>query len=320
MNDLYLSASELKKYRIKKIVLNVIIYAFLSIMALFIVVPFYWMIVSSFKTSAEIVDTANFSLFPREWTFGNYVGLFKGGMCTELANGELSCKVDPVPFGWMYANTIIVGFFTTLLTVVTVVTAAFAFARLNFKGRELIFSLLLATMMIPGEIFVLTNYMTISKLGWIRSKDHFENYLALILPFGTSVFYTFFLRQTFRQIPNELYLAAKVDGTGDFKYLMKVMIPMAKASLTTIIILSMIGTWNAYIWPTFVTNSQMGNHLLISNGLQAAFSAASETSGADSVMGFQMAASAMVTIPLLVVFFCFRKYIMSGVSRSGIKG
>jgi multiple sugar transport system permease protein len=192
---------------------------------------------------------------------------------------------------------------------VTTVLAAFAFARLNFKGKEVLFSILLATMMIPGEIFVITNYATVSSLGWKNT------YTALVLPFMVSVFYIFFLRQTFRQIPNELYLAAKVDGTGDFKYLWKVMIPMAKSTITSILILSMMGTWNAYVWPNLVAGDD--NMLLVSNGLMKIFAATDET---KPMVAYQMAAAVLVTLPLLVVFLLLRKQIMNGVSRSGIKG
>ena len=212
----------------------------------------------------------------------------------------------------MYKSTIIVSIFTTVGTVVTTVLAAFAFSRLNFKGREAIFSLLLATMMIPGEIYIISNYQTLSEL-----KD---TYTALILPFMTSVFYTFYLRQTFRQIPNELYLAAKVDGLGDFQYLFKVMIPIAKSTIITVIILSMIGTWNAYMWPSLMTTQNAADKYLISNGIMNYFSSIVSTYGPDKVINQQMAVSTLITIPLLIAFIILRKYIMSGVGRSGIKG
>ena len=189
----------------------------------------------------------------------------------------------------------------------TTVTAAFAFARLKFKGKELIFALLLMTMMIPGEMFVITNYMTVSVFKWT------ETFQALIIPFGVSVFYIFFLRQTFQQIPNELYLAAKVDGIGDFKYLWKIMIPIAMPSIVTIIILGLMGAWNAYIWPQLVANN--GPLRMIANGLMVAF-----TTEFSSEPQLQLAASTLVTLPLFAFFVIFRKYIMRGVSRSGIKG
>ena len=209
----------------------------------------------------------------------------------------------------MYFNTIFVGICTTGGTLITTVLAAFAFARLNFKGKEVLFSILLATMMIPGEIFVITNYTTIA------SWDMKNTYPALVLPFIVSVFYIFFLRQTFRQIPNELYLAAKVDGTGDFKYLWKVMIPMAKATITSILILSMMGTWNAYVWPNLVASDK--DMLLVSNGLLSVYK---DVDGTGQIVSYQMAAAVLVTVPLIIVFLLLRKQIMNGVSRSGIKG
>jgi len=326
--ELFLDQDELKAYKTRKIIGLVILYTFLVIMGLFIIIPFYWMLISSVKQTWEITspnltlfpvsEVSRNTLMPWDWAWDNYRTLFKG-IVNESGVGS-DWKFRPMPFGWMFLNTIVVGALTTTGTVITVVLGAFAFARLNFKGRDLIFTLLIATMMIPGEVFVITNYMTISRVGWIRSDIHMENYAALVFPFIVSVFYTFFLRQSFRQIPNELYLAAKVDGTTDFKYLRKVMIPMAQATITTITILSMIGTWNAYVWPSFVTNAQNRSHLLVSNGLIVGLSGAVESTGPNSILNLQMAASALVTVPLLIVFFVFKKYIMRGVSRSGIKG
>lgn len=318
--ELYLNPQELRKYKIKYVISRIFIYGFIVIMAIFIVVPFLWMILSSVKSTNEIISR-QVTFFPRgKWQWVNYKNLIKGITSIDQYGNEYT-SFNPIPFQWMFFNTIVVGFFTTLGTVVTTILAAFAFSRLNFKGRETIFAIMLATMMIPGEVFVITNYMTLSRYtNWIKSSNHLRNYAALIFPFVTSVFYTFFLRQTFRQIPNELYLAAKVDGTSDFKYLMKVMIPLAQATITTIIILSMIGTWNAYIWPSFVTNAINKHHLLVSNGLMVGLRGASETTGPNSVLNLQLAASTMVTVPLLIVFFSFKKYILRGVSRSGIKG
>ena len=205
------------------------------------------------------------------------------------------------------------------MTAVTAVLAAFAFARLEFKGKNLLFTLLLATMMIPGEMMVITNYQTTIQLDW---KYTFS---ALIFVHGVSVFYIYYLRQTFQQIPNELYLAAKVDGVTDIGYLFKVMIPIAMPTIMTIVILSLMGSWNSYIWPTLVAN---GNWLqgkgvntnydmrLVSNGLMSLFSS-DIAKGQDAV---KIAGSMVVTAPLFVFFIIFRKYIMRGVSRSGIKG
>lgn len=321
--ELYLDPHEVKKFKIKKIISKSAIYIFLIIMGLFIIIPFYWMLISSVKQTWEItspnvtllpVGRNGKSLWPWEWAWENYSRLING-YTTE--GGRV---FRPVPFGWMFLNTIVVGLLTTTGTVITVILAAFAFARLNFKGKEALFMIMLATMMIPGEVFVISNYMTISRFGWIRSTSWIENTAALVVPFITSVFYIFFLRQTFKQIPNELYLAAKVDGTSDFKYLFKVMIPMSQATITTIIILSMIGSWNAFVWPSLVTDPQNRYQFLVSNGLIEGLSGAVESSGPNSILNLQMAASTLVTIPLLATFFAFKKYIMRGVSRSGIKG
>ncbi|MDD3999399.1 MAG: carbohydrate ABC transporter permease [Bacilli bacterium] len=328
--ELYLNPEELKRFKIRSAIGKIFVYGFVIIMAIYILVPFLWMILSSVKQTWEITarditflpidrETRKM-LWPWEWEWSNYGKLINGITAFDQHGNEYQ-SFKPMPFHWMFLNTIVVGFFTTSGTVVTTILAAFAFSRLNFKGRDLIFAIFLATMMIPGEVFVITNYMTLSRFtGWIKSQNHLENYAALVFPFITSVFYTFFLRQTFRQIPNELYLAAKVDGTSDFKYLVKIMIPIAQATITTIIILSMIGTWNAYVWPNFVTNANYTNQLLVSNGLMVGLRGASETTGPNSVLNLQLAASTMVTVPLLIVFFTCKKYILRGVSRSGIKG
>ncbi len=205
-------------------------------------------------------------------------------------------------------NTLLVGVVSTIGSLIITVLTAFAFARLEFKGKETLFAILLATMMIPGELFTITNYSTITKLGWMNT------YTVLIVPFLVSVFYIYLLRQNFLQIPNELYLAAKVDGTSDFKYLWKVMVPLSLPTLISITILKMMGAWNSYIWPRLVANDEA--HRMITNGLRNAFR---DTAG-DVNYPVQMAAVAIVSFPLFLVFVFLRKYIMSGVSRSGIKG
>ena len=210
--------------------------------------------------------------------------------------------------GRLFVNTMIVGVISTLLSLVITVLSAFAFARLEFKGKDLLFSALLATMMIPGELFTITNYSTVTQFGWMNT------YTVLIVPFLVSVFYIYLLRQNFMQIPNELYLAAKVDGTSDLKYLWKVMVPLALPTLISITILKMMGAWNSYIWPRLVANDEA--HRMITNGLRNAFT---DTTG-DVNYPVQMAAVALVSAPLFLVFIFLRKYIMAGVSRSGIKG
>ena len=265
-------------------------YLFLGLMALIVLFPFYWMIISSLKTLDEYrMSTPTF--WPRVIMLSNYLDAF-----TTASLGRL------------FLNTMYVGLVSTLLSLVITILTAFAFARLEFKGKETLFALLLATMMIPGELFTITNYSTVTNLGWINT------YTVLIVPFLVSVFYIYLLRQNFLQIPNELYLAAKVDGTKDWKYLWKVMVPLSLPTLISITILKMMGAWNSYIWPRLVANDEA--HRMITNGLRNAFT---ETTG-DVNYPVQMAAVALVSFPLFLVFVFLRKYIMSGVSRSGIKG
>ena len=259
-------------------------------MALIIVFPFYWMIISSLKSTVEYrlpIPT----LFPQEIMWGNYVEAF------TAAN-----------LGKLFMNTVYVGVVSTILSLVITVLSAFAFARLEFKGKNALFAALLATMMIPGELFTITNYVTVTKFGWL------DSYTVLIVPFLVSVFYIYLLRQNFLQIPNELYLAAKVDGTTDLKYLWKVMIPLSLPNLISITILKMMGAWNSYVWPRLVTS--IDDYRLITNGLRDAFT---DMSGQANIP-VQMAAVTVVSIPLFLVFIFLRKYIMKGVSRSGIKG
>ena len=265
-------------------------YLFLGIMALIILFPFYWMIISSLKSLEEYRQNIP-TFWPKVIIWHNYAEAF------TAAN-----------LGRLFLNTAYVGIVSTVLSLVITVLSAFAFARLEFKGRDLMFGALLATMMIPGELFTITNYATVNQLGWMRSFE------ALIIPFLVSVFYIYLLRQNFMQIPNELYLAAKVDGCGDLKYLWKVMVPLSLPTLISITILKMMGAWNSYIWPRLVANDEA--HRMITNGLRNAFT---DTSG-DVNYPVQMAAVAIVSAPLFLVFLFLRKYIMSGVSRSGIKG
>ena len=308
-SNLYLDEKELKAYKIKTTIGNVVLYTFLVIVALFILIPFYWMFATALRTDAEMSGTT-VTFFPENPQFVNFVRIFSSVYDSE---GKYMLGTDN--FFLYFWNTLKVGFFTTVFSLTTTILAAFAFARLNFKGKDKLFGLILATMMIPGEIYVITNYMTISSfnrmplMSWAGTNTHG----ALILPFIIGVFDIFFLRQSFMQIPNELYLAAKVDGTGDFKYLFKVMIPLAKSTIITLLILSMMGTWNAYVWPNLVLTSD--ELRLVSDGLIHKF-----TGEGVALQNLQMAASAMVTLPLLITFVFLKKYIMRGVSRSGIKG
>jgi len=265
-------------------------YLFLGVMALIVLFPFYWMIISSLKSLEEYRYNVP-TLWPETFVFGNYADAF-----------------DTADLGQLFLNTAYVGIVSTILSLVITVLSAFAFARLEFKGKEMMFGALLATMMIPGELFTITNYATINEFGWMKT------FTVLIVPFLVSVFYIYLLRQNFLQIPNELYLAAKVDGCGDLKYLWKVMIPLAMPTLISITILKMMGAWNSYVWPRLVANDDA--HRLITNGLRNAFT----TTTGDVNYPVQMAAVAIVSAPLFLVFLFLRKYIMAGVSRSGIKG
>ena len=252
--------------------------------------PFYWMINSSLKSMDEYY-LANPTFWPMEVHWENYMNAWQAA-----------------DFGRYMINTVIVGVTSTILSLLITILAAFAFARINFKGRELLFTILLATMMIPGEMFTITNYVTVSNLEWTNS------YTVLIIPFLVSVFYIYLLRQNFKQIPDSLYYAAKVDGTSDLKYLFKVMVPLSMPSIISITILKMMGAWNSYVWPRLVANSD--SYKLITNGLRTAFT--TESGRVDYPL--QMAAVTIVSIPLFLIFIFFRKYIMRGVSRSGTKG
>ena len=278
------------KQKIGKVIVLVLIYAFLIFMAIAVLFPFYWMLNSSLKSLDEYRMSVP-TFWPKQVLFSNYSTAF------TTAN-----------LGRLFLNTLYVGLVSTILSLVITVLSAFAFARLEFKGKNILFAGLLATMMIPGELFTITNYITVSNLGWKNT------YTVLIVPFLVSVFYIYLLRQNFLQIPNELYLAAKVDGTSDIKYLWKVMIPLSLPTLISITILKMMGAWNSYMWPRLVANDEA--HQLITNGLRNAFT---ETTG-DVNYPVQMAAVAIVSLPLFLVFIFLRKYIMKGVSRSGIKG
>lgn len=278
------------KQRIMKILVMFLIYAFLICVAIFVLFPFYWMLISSVKSLDEYRLNVP-TMWPRSMLFSNYKTAF-----------------ESASLGRLFLNTAYVGIVSTLLSLVITVLSAFAFARLEFKGKNTLFAALLATMMIPGELFTITNYSTVASLGWMKT------YKVLIIPFLVSVFYIYLLRQNFLQIPNELYLAAKVDGTSDIKYLWKVMIPLSLPTLISITILKMMGAWNSYVWPRLVANDEA--HRLITNGLRNAFT---DTTG-DVNYPVQMAAVALVSLPLFLVFVFLRKYIMKGVSRSGIKG
>lgn len=276
--------------RVFRVIRLTISYIFLVILGIFMIFPFYWMVITSLKTEGEISLMVP-TFFPKVLALSN------------IPNAIIRLNA------WrLLYNTITVGIWSTVGTLITTVLAAFAFSRIKFPGREFVFTLFLGTMMIPGEMMVISNYITVAHWGGINK------YWAMIVPFLISVYYIYLLRQNFRQIPNELYYAAKVDGTSDMKYLLKVMIPIAAPTLITITILKLMGAWNSYAWPMRITTKE--EMRLITTGLRSSFS---DSEGRTS-QGLQMAASFVVTVPLLFVFIFLRKYIMKGVSRSGIKG
>ena len=285
--------------KVSHIIMTIFTYLFILALALIVVFPFYWMIITSLKQNEEI-RSAQQTFFPTIVMWSNYVHVFQ-----------------VFDFSTYMRNTIVVAIFSTLGTLITTILAAFAFARLKFKGRDAVFAIFLMTMMIPGEMMVITNYITVASFGWVGEKQTLlDAYLAMIVPFWTSVFYIYLLRQNFKQIPNELYLAAKVDGKSDWSFLWKVMVPLASPTLISITILKFMGTWNSYVWPNLVTSEN--EYRLISNGLRG--SAFVDVDAGITFYGYQTAATVLVTVPLFLLFIFFRKYIMKGVGRAGIKG
>lgn len=300
---------EKKKDSVKSIITKTITYVFLTLVAIFSFAPFYWMVISSLKTEDEYRWSVP-SFFPTEkieWR--NYAFIFD------------SVKDVDFPITDALINTLLVGVLSTILGLIIVIISAYAFARLEFKGKELVFSIMMLTMMIPGELFTTTNFITVGDNG-LRWND---TYVVLIVPFLVSFYYIFLLRNAFKQIPDSLYQAAKVDGCSDLGYLVKVMVPLTAPTLTSVGLLKFIGIWNSYIWPRLV-NRKDESMQLISNWVMQGFydrdgyfNYVSYGPG-DALLTVKMAAVCMVTIPLLILFICFRKYIMTGVSKSGTKG
>lgn len=290
-----------KKDKTIRIVKLVLIYTFLTICALLAFLPFYWMIITSVKTEAEYRQSVP-TFFPHTFLFKNY-----SYVLTEGNNGL---------FGQMLLNTIVIGIFSTIAGVIITILTAYAFAKINFKGKNVLFTIMLATMMIPGELYTITNYVTVSKLNWN------DTFIALIVPFLVSTYYIYLLRNAFKQIPDSLYKAAKVDGVSEMGYLVKVMVPLTAPTLISITLLKFIGTWNSYIWPRLVNKKESWR--LISNWMTGTFT---DTKGVlsgvaynDPMYTLKMAAACMVSLPLFILFIFFRKYIMHGVSKSGTKG
>lgn len=268
-----------------------ITYILLGIWALIVLFPFYWMILTSVKSygaySSEFIPKF-FTLSP---TLENYANAFSA-----------------VPLAKYVTNTVIFTVVTTAIMVLVIVLAAYAFARLNFKGKNIVFALFLALMMIPNELVIITNFQTITNWG-LRNT-----FTGLILPSITSIFYIYLLKENFEQIPDNLYSAAKLDGTSDFKYLVKVMIPICRPTIVTVIILKVIECWNSYVWPRLITDDSA--YFLVSNGIQEI---RKNGFGRENIPAM-MAAVVVISIPLIVIFLIFHKKIMEGVARGGSKG
>lgn len=270
---------------------NVIVYGLLSLWGLMVLFPFYWMLLTSVKSYSAYNSEYIPKLFTLSPTFRNFVDAF-----------------TTVPLARYLANTLLFTVATTAIMLVVTVLAAFAFARLEFAGKNLVFTLFLALMMIPSELVIITNFVTITDLNMRNT------FWGLILPSVTSVFYIYLLKENFAQVPDQLYYAAKVDGTSDLKYLWKVLIPICRPTVITITILKVIECWNSYVWPRLITDDQA--YFLVSNGIQEI----RENGFGRENIPAMMAAVVVISVPLIVLFLIFRKKIMAGVSRGGIKG
>ncbi len=280
-----------KTAKARKTVVNVITYTLLVFWAVIVLFPFYWMILTSVKSYGAYNSEYIPKFFTLSPTLQNYVDAFTA-----------------VPLGRYFTNTVIFTVLTTAIMLVVITLAAFAFARLDFKGKNIAFVIFLSLMMIPNELVVITNFVTITNLN-LRNT-----FPGLILPSVTSVFYIYLLKENFEQIPDSLYYAAKVDGTSDLKYLLKVMIPIAKPTLITITILKVIECWNSYVWPRLITDDE--NYYLVSNGIQEI----RENGFGRENIPAMMAAVVVISVPLIVLFLIFRRKVMEGVSRGGTKG
>lgn len=275
----------------RKRILRLLTYLLLGVWAVVVLFPFYWMLLTSVKDYGAYNAEHIPSFFTLSPTLQNYRDAFTS-----------------VPLGRYLLNTVFFAVVTTALMVVVITLSAYAFARMEFRGKNLLFTLFLSLMMIPTELVVITNYATITGLE-LRNT-----FTGLILPSVTSVFYIYLLKENFEQVPDELYRAAKVDGTSDFKYLWKVMLPICRPTLVTIIILKVIECWNSYVWPRLITDDP--NYFLVSNGIQEI----RENGFGRENIPAMMAAVVVISVPLILLFFLFRKKIMAGVSRGGIKG
>lgn len=270
---------------------NTFVYILLSVWAIVVLFPFYWMVLTSLKSYSSYSSERIPKFFTATPTFKNYIDAF-----TE------------VPLSKYFLNTLFFTLVTTALMLIVITLAAFAFARLNFRGKNIAFTLFLSLMMLPTELVIITNFVTITNAG-LRNT-----FTGLILPSVTSVFYIYLLKENFSQVPDELYYAAKVDGTTDLKYLLRVMIPICKPTFVTVIILKVVECWNSYVWPRLITDDP--NFFLVSNGIQEI----RENGFGRENIPAMMAAVCAVSLPLIILFLVFRKKIMAGVSRGGTKG
>ena len=275
----------------RKNVLHGFIYAGLTVWALVVLFPFYWMLITSIKTYGSYNAERIPQLIPSTATLENYLDAFTA-----------------VPLADYFLNTLIFTVLTTALMLVIIVPAAFAFSRLQFRGKNILFTAFLALMMIPGELVIITNFVTITNL------DLRNTFTGLILPSAASVFYIYLLKENFAQIPDELYYAAKVDGTSDLKYLLRVMLPICRPTVVTVTILKVIECWNSYVWPRLITDDEA--YFLVSNGIQEI----RENGFGRENIPAMMAAVVVISVPLIVLFLIFRKKIMEGVARGGTKG
>lgn len=270
---------------------NIITYILLAFWALMVLFPFYWMILTSVKSYGSYNSEYVPKFYTLSPTLQNYVDAF-----------------TTVPLGKYFFNTVIFTIVTTAVMLIVITLAAFAFARLDFRGKNIVFVLFLSLMMIPNELVIITNFVTITNLNMRNT------FSGLILPSVTSVFYIYLLKENFEQIPDSLYYAAKVDGTSDIKYLLRVMIPISKPTLITITILKVIECWNSYVWPRLITDDE--NYYLVSNGIQEI----RENGFGRENIPAMMAAVVVISLPLIILFLLFRNKIMEGVSRGGTKG
>ncbi len=280
-----------KNANTRRTVLRVSTYILLTVWGIMVLFPFYWMILTSIKSYSSYSSEYVPQFITLSPTLQNYLDAF-----------------TTVPLADYFVNTLIFTVATTAIMLVVIIPAAFAFSRLEFRGKNLVFTLFLSLMMIPNELVIITNFTTITNLN-LRNT-----FLGLILPSVTSVFYIYLLKENFSQIPNELYLAAKVDGTSDFKYLCRVMIPICKPTLITITILKVIECWNSYVWPRLITDNEA--YFLVSNGIQEI---RENGFGRDNIPAM-MASVVVISVPLVILFLIFRKKIMEGVARGGTKG